>query len=303
MNINFSKHAYYTFHPFSKELKTPQKVAYTISNIFFTLGTLGIAPIVYSRLSGKVKKIKESPVLTAALENVASLCSSQLNREQLNRVEIEHENWVKESDNQLNVGLLSKEVEIEYQNWVKEVEAEIKSWRGRSGNADMQKFKELILKGKDQGWMNKESNFLDFKNSFLHIIALRGEPLEAVDILAEVGANFNFKETRFGNTPLMWAIANGNYSMASHILKIGSLHKIDVNVKDQQGKIPLMLLIMKGIRSNSQEIHQKFLRKLIEKSDINSQDKYGNTALHMACLRRDWEVAKLLLENGADKNH
>jgi len=68
-----------------------------------------------------------------------------------------------------------------------------------------------------------------------------------------------------------------------------------VNAKDYEGWTPLHSAILRG--------HTEIAKLLIEKgADVNAKDKGGDTPLHLAPYMGDTEIAKFLIDNGADVN-
>lgn len=69
----------------------------------------------------------------------------------------------------------------------------------------------------------------------------------------------------------------------------------DVNLKDPEGRTPLMYASYNG--------HEAIIRKLVEKgADVNMQDLYGRSALMMASSGPYPAAVKYLLEHGANPN-
>lgn len=123
-------------------------------------------------------------------------------------------------------------------------------------------------------------------------------------------------QDEWGNTPIMWSIANGNMTDAAFLatrVPIASL-----KVADKQGKIPLHFMAVKGSTYqaswydhfyytgfNDGSIRAVFdamlSREDIDESILNAQDKKGNTALHLAYARRDKHMVDRLIEKGASQ--
>ncbi len=118
----------------------------------------------------------------------------------------------------------------------------------------------------------------------------------------------------FGNTPLMWAIANGNNEFAYKMIeKYG--HRLDFFHKSQ-GNNPISLVLAKGYvnktRDNTHFDEQysalNIVRLIKRKSPqifealIKEVDDNGNSALHIACARRDVDTIKFLLDSGAENS-
>jgi len=126
--------------------------------------------------------------------------------------------------------------------------------------------------------------------------------------LAAKGADFNAKEFHYGNTPIIWAIANAHYDLANLLIEIGSKHKAKFNLQGG-GNNAVHLLLAKGYQTVSSS-DQRFrevsgtilLRHLLALSpdSINDPNGHGYTPLHIAALRRDIGFCQILLELGAN---
>jgi len=139
--------------------------------------------------------------------------------------------------------------------------------------------------------------------TMLHRLAKEGRALPLVEVLRDAGADFNIQD-RWGNTALIWAIANGNFSMAREMIRLAPL-STDFNIKGM-GNTALHLAIRKGYTTRTRDgkplavSSLDLARELIDKTDPNSRGRSGNTPLHLACIRRDRETIQLLLEKGAN---
>ncbi len=69
----------------------------------------------------------------------------------------------------------------------------------------------------------------------------------------------------------------------------------DVNATDAEGRTALMYCIELAL-------YEKLLKLLIQKSNVNTKDHYGNTALHYGAAKEDTTLLKILLKRGADPN-
>ncbi len=150
---------------------------------------------------------------------------------------------------------------------------------------------------------------------FLLDLAIRGNHNLLDKITNEIKNNDpNEKDVAFnGNTPLLWAIANGHNEFASKFIdifknKIDFLHKANDNNA-------LFLMLTKGYKDktsggatfNEQYSALNIAKKIKEtigderfKELINQKCRLGNTALHIACARHDTETINFLIESGAD---
>jgi ankyrin repeat protein len=87
------------------------------------------------------------------------------------------------------------------------------------------------------------------------------------------------------------AALDGQLSQVTRLLTEG----IDVDLKDTEGRTPLMYASFNG--------HKEIIKLLIEKgANVNLGDRYGRTALMMASSGPYMESVKILLDNYADPN-
>ncbi len=143
-----------------------------------------------------------------------------------------------------------------------------------------------------------------------HQLAKYGAPLQFVDVLFRNGADNNVQDG-YGDTPLMWAVANAENGMAREILRklpssqVNSLNKQCIDVHNTA----LHILIAKGYTHIS--FHGEALAcsnfELLQLAvslgaNINLADIHGNTPLHLAYARRDAQVVDFLLKQGADRS-
>lgn len=128
----------------------------------------------------------------------------------------------------------------------------------------------------------------------LILATLKGS-LSICKILCERGANVNHANTN-GHTPVKYACSKNHKELLAYLLERGG----DPNGRDNIGDGPIH-------RAASME-HHDCLRLLLEHPSsksiisIDSQNKQGNTALHLACECDDATGALLLLDHGANIN-
>lgn len=114
----------------------------------------------------------------------------------------------------------------------------------------------------------------------------------------------------YGNTPLLWAIANtminGALSLLDqNIITDVSDMRLQINMVDDKGKTPLMLSIAKG-PSHQHEIfggacQLVVIEQLLALSaDVTIYNHKRQTALHYAAAHRDISLMKRLIAAGAD---
>jgi ankyrin repeat protein len=123
-------------------------------------------------------------------------------------------------------------------------------------------------------------------------------------------ANLHARDSAvLNNSILLWGIANANVNTTVYYLKYikekfpKEEWLAEVNHAGKNDLTPLHLAIYKGwdhedgIKGKMSEIIKELVA--CPGIDINAQDQYGNTPLHIALMRRDYECAFFLLNNGA----
>ena len=84
------------------------------------------------------------------------------------------------------------------------------------------------------------------------------------------------------------------HSTSRQIMQLLVLYKVNVNVQDIYGVTPLHLACSRGNR------HAVDVLLACDKIDVNIQDKQQDTPLHDACLLGDAYIVEKLLDHGAD---
>lgn len=139
-------------------------------------------------------------------------------------------------------------------------------------------------------------------------VAKRGGPVEFVQICYDAQVDFNRQEAgSFGNTALMWAIANGRNEMAAQILEFDQDVNLQANIKHGRGNTALHISVGKGytdVTRDGQELgvsNVALVRKIVaKKASANIKNIFGHTALHLACIRKDPDMIEALIESGVD---
>lgn len=120
----------------------------------------------------------------------------------------------------------------------------------------------------------------------------------------------------WGNTPFMWSIANGNITDATFLAK--TLPESVLVTPDKYSKSPLIFMAAKGgqyqaswmTRFEVNGFQDRYIKDVvaallsrdeIDISVLDYQDKRGNTALHLAYLRRDKYMIDALIAKGASE--
>jgi ankyrin repeat protein len=162
----------------------------------------------------------------------------------------------------------------------------------------------LLLKaGADPNSANPEGE------TALHLVARAGN-VEAAKLLLKAGAEVDARESFGGQTPLMWATARRHPEMVELLADKGA----DVNARsavrdylrvataesrakqlDRGGFTPLMY----AARENCDACVEVLLK---HKVDINQPDPSGIGPMVIAMLNSNWDIAKRLIDAGADVN-
>ena len=111
-----------------------------------------------------------------------------------------------------------------------------------------------------------------------------------VNMLLDAGADVDIL-SRDNWTPLFYAIADNDLTLASLLMKLGA----NPNHADRFGLTPLMVCAQKGYFEMS-VILLKF------GANHTARDYTGNSALLLTVLGHHYSIARLLLEKGADPN-
>ena len=127
----------------------------------------------------------------------------------------------------------------------------------------------------------------------LHIACYNGN-VEIVKVLLQIeegSLNVNERDNH-GRIPLHLACLKGRTEIVKLLIDIGE--RLNINEKDSKGSTPLHIACKIG--------HTKIVRLLLEEGGerlyINERDKNGNTPLHIACCHGYTEIVNLLLHNG-----
>lgn len=130
-------------------------------------------------------------------------------------------------------------------------------------------------------------NYTVLNISELCKLAIRNENFEVLEYLSNI-----YKED---STMLHYACAQKNLGIFNHI--VGTTKNFEE--KDSNGETPLHWAVMKG----GYHILEALLKILKQKQcNIDPKSRYGITPFHLAMIKQDKNIAKLLYDYGADVN-
>jgi len=181
---------------------------------------------------------------------------------------------------------------------------------------------------KDEEELEKYNNeYLNAKNNdgkTALIYAAENGSIKIIELLIDSGADINKKDSKYGETAIMWAMRNKKFgkevvelliknganlyersSDGGTVLMYAVLYEqieiikllinigVDLNEKDYYGSTALM----KAVHNNR---YIDIVELLIKKgADVNQKDNNGMTALMWAAKYNSVEIVELLLKNGA----
>jgi ankyrin repeat protein len=132
---------------------------------------------------------------------------------------------------------------------------------------------------------------------------VRNRYYENVEYLLQRKPGLAFDVEYYGNTAFMHAAEEFNINMMQLLLA----YNADVNAKNDSGETALFLVVYKNRSFGSSEYTETIigntLRFLIGNGiNVNEKNNRGETALMVAAKRYNNFEAKVLVDNGADKN-
>jgi ankyrin repeat protein len=117
---------------------------------------------------------------------------------------------------------------------------------------------------------------------------------EIIKLLLSRGANVNFKESKFGLTPLHLAVIIP-FEYKTEIINLLLEYGTDIDAVTNKGVTPVQFALTAN--------HPEIVKLLIsEGANVNNQDIDGEILLHSASKRGNSDLVKILLSNGAKPN-
>lgn len=143
----------------------------------------------------------------------------------------------------------------------------------------------------------------------LHAVAKSDSPVKLLHVLLDSGADVTVKDD-WGNTPLMWAVANAENHLAmvlaKHPPRTSAAAYLNIQCNEQRNTA-LHLAIGKGYKEHSADgqrlacTNDQLVRLFVDLgADVRIPNRQGNTPLHLACIHRNSAMIHYLLEHGAD---
>ncbi|CAB0044933.1 unnamed protein product [Trichogramma brassicae] len=103
---------------------------------------------------------------------------------------------------------------------------------------------------------------------------------------------------KFGRTPLHLALARGHKNVVETLLRYGA----DLNLANAQGLTPIRYMCNSNYHDFLANVLLEISTNKYATTPIDTLDKYGNTALHVALIHNQMKVAEMLIRNGANPN-
>ena len=167
------------------------------------------------------------------------------------------------------------------------------------------RFRSLLEEGRRNNFLNYRFNYFA-GGTFFHHLAKNDKACHYARLALAYDIDLSIQDF-WGNTPLIWAIANANNETAMDILQKGGGCHLDIQSKTGRNSA-LHLAVGKGYKDRSRDgqllkyTNLELVEALIfQKCDVNLQNVDGNTPLHVACFRRDVRMIQSLLKAGANR--
>ena len=129
----------------------------------------------------------------------------------------------------------------------------------------------------------------------LHVASAKNDIQQLRRLLAS-GADINAKDA-FDKTPLHIAVGMNKLEAVEFLLVNGAR----TDIKDSWGETPLSIACA-TFKSDSNKNYERIVELLLLYGADPNERRYSHTVLYIACLNRDANKVKLLLEYGANPN-
>jgi ankyrin repeat protein len=135
--------------------------------------------------------------------------------------------------------------------------------------------------------------------------AARTGKVDAVKSLLSHGTDVNGKDTKRGQTAIMWAAAEGNVEAVEVLIKAGA----DFRARLSSGYTPLLFAVREGrigvvraLLKAGEDVNATIQTEKTGKGRIAKAPPAGTSALILAVINAHYELAADLLDAGADPN-
>lgn len=145
----------------------------------------------------------------------------------------------------------------------------------------------LLNKGANLEFVNRDGETLLFK-------AVAKSRRKIVSILIDRGLNVNIRNNA-NQTAVFKVFQNKNYEEKQPILELLVAKGAEIDIKDSYNRS--LLSYMAGDRNFSSAVIELLLSKGLE---VDTVDNQGYTPLSYAANRSNWQIAKILINNGAN---
>jgi ankyrin repeat protein len=146
------------------------------------------------------------------------------------------------------------------------------------------------------------------QNETALMTASRTGVVAVVQLFLDAGAQVNASESWRGQTALMWAAGEGNLEVTQMLLT----HGADVHARSEKGFTPLLFAAREGkvdlirpLLAAGANVDETLPSRAAERTESGQSNaaQTGVTSLLLAAGSAHYELAALLLEEGADPNH
>ena len=156
--------------------------------------------------------------------------------------------------------------------------------------------KKLLNKGADPNIVAKAIGFTPLRFAFdKDAYPTQDDRLDMVQALVERGADVNcvweWDTQKFKDTPLYWAIVNGDTAIMQFLIAKGADVNAEVSWKDDEGGDYTRPVLHSAYYTNNKDV---FTILLEHKADVNKQNSNGDTLLHLVAKKGDYKIYRLL---------